>query len=76
MGDLCCHAHSKEDREQSLDAMKEAPKVLPHQNESMQYYQDSLDEYLIKKTDAKKKVPPVPAKKAGLFPESATASDS
>jgi len=27
-GDLCCHAHSKEDREQSIDAMKDVPKQL------------------------------------------------
>jgi hypothetical protein len=35
-----------------------------------------LDEYLIKKTDTKKKVPSVPAKKSGLFPEPAAAADS
>lgn len=42
----------------------------------MQYYQDSLDEYLIKKSDNKKKAINVPAKKAGLFTESATATDN
>lgn len=42
MGELCCHSHSKEDREQTIEAMKEVPKVLHSLNDYMQYY---LEEY-------------------------------
>jgi hypothetical protein len=35
MGDLCCHSHSKEDRDQSIEAIKEVPKQLHYLNDSM-----------------------------------------
>jgi len=53
MGELCCHAHSNDDREHALDAMKDVPKLLPHPNEGMQYYLESLDDYSFKKPEIK-----------------------
>jgi hypothetical protein len=53
MGELCCHAHSKEDREQSLEALREVPKSLPCRDDCMQYYLESLEEYMTRKVENK-----------------------
>ena len=50
VGELCCHAHSNEERKQALDVLEALlPKQLPYSNEVMQCYLDALPEYMQKR---------------------------
>ena len=56
LAELCCHAHSNEEKKQSKDVLEAAvPKQLPHPNEGMQYYLELVSEYIIKKPEKEEK---------------------
>ena len=65
LAELCCHAHSNEERRQALDVLEApVPKQLPHPNEGMQYYLELVPDYSQKKPEKEeKKAIPIKKKK-------------
>ena len=53
--DFCCHAHSQEERDLALAALKNLPKSLPAtSHEEMSYYLELLPDYMEKRKPEKK----------------------
>ena len=56
LAELCCHAHSNEERKQAIDVLESSvPKQLPHPNEGMQYYLEILPDYTQKRPEKEEK---------------------